>query len=159
MTNREKRHARKSWRQRKQRQKKKQTSLNRHLNDTQPPTPNTSVSDEYRQKWRSGRTRAVCYREVDKLKIKLQTKTREANRYRKRLEHIEKRTQDINSPRSKTRNLLQGKKVINAARKSLLFQNVPIMGLREKYKQAKTYRQKQLLNNFFLSNLFLRSTD
>jgi len=84
MTNREKRHARKSWRQRKQHQKKKQTSLNRHLNDTQPPTPNTSVSGEYRRKWRSGRTRAVCYREVDKLKIKLQTKTREANRCRKR---------------------------------------------------------------------------
>jgi hypothetical protein len=49
MTNREKRHARKSWRQRKQRQKEKQTSLNRHLNDTPPPTPNTSVSDEYRR--------------------------------------------------------------------------------------------------------------
>jgi len=71
MTNREKRHARKSWRQRKQRQKEKQTSLNRHLNDTPPPTPNTFVSDEYNT--RSGRKRAACYREVDKLKIKLQS--------------------------------------------------------------------------------------
>jgi len=118
MTNTEKRHARKSWRQRKQRL--------------------------LQRSWQA--------------ENKITVKPREADRYRKQLERIEKRTQYIDSPRSKTRNLFQGKKVSNAARRSLLFYNVLIMDW-----EKNTNRRKQTdrSNNLtiFLSNLFLRSTD
>ena len=157
MTNREKRYARKSWRQRKQRQKERQTSMNNLLNDTPPSTPSTSADFEYRRESRktSGRKRirrenASCYRQVEKLKVKLQVKMREADRYRKRLQRYENRTKNFDSPRTKTQNLLKGQRVCNAAKKSLLFHNVLVQGLKEKYKQARANAEKQLLDKVFI---------
>ena len=154
MTEREKRHKRKFWRQHKQ--KERNQKKNRHL-DTPPPTPPTGPfpvrlqTSSSRQRMR--RDRAKAYREIDRLKQQVIQQKKMIERYKKRLYRKSQKLKDANSPKTKTKQLLKGQKVNEHVRKTLLFHNVFLQGIKEKYQNAECEKAKQLLSKAFSSKL------
>ena len=114
---------------------------------------------------KAARTRAKGYRDLQNLKVKLDNKTKEAERYKKRWQRMQNVQGD--TPRSKTRRMLGGVKVRESVRKTLLFHNALITGLRDKYKNLKSergrYTQRSLhrecSRDTSLKNMLNRSWD
>ena len=98
---------------------------------------------------KAARTKAKGYRDLQNLKVKLDNKTKEAEIYKKRLQRMQNVQRD--TPRSKTRRMLGGVKVRESVRKTLLFHNALITGLRDKYKNLKFERDGQVYSKVVAS--------
>ena len=103
---------------------------------------------------KAARTRAKGYRDLQNRKVKLDNKTKEAERYKKRWQRMQNVQRD--TPRSKTRRMLGGVKVRESVRKTLLFHNARITGLRDKYKNLKSERERQVYSKVVASRVLKR---
>ena len=94
------------------------------------------------------------HRDLQNLKVNLDNKTKEAERYKKRWQRMQNVQRD--TPRSKTRRMLGGVKVRASVRKTLLFHNALITGLRDKYKNLKSERERQVYSKVVASRVLKR---
>ena len=157
MTEREKRHTRKKWRQRKEHQKARKKRFEK---DTPPSTPTSSPIEQTEENQEKvvvdkkvRKDRAACYRHLEQLKVKLRNKNREVERYRKRLQRTQLRLANKNSPRTKTKNVLWGQKVLTTTRRILFFHNVIIESLRKKYYELKKTRDKRVIDQLLTKSV------
>ena len=78
-----------------------------------------------------------AYRTISALQAKIQNTERRCAKYRKRLQRAAKLQQSANeTPRSKTRRLLRGAHASTELRRTLLFHNTFVDGIREKYQHV-----------------------
>lgn len=147
LTERQKRSVRKRWRKnQKQKREKDKDIANLITVNTPPDSPGNEdiyLVDGRRSSGRKKvrRDRAKAYREVKKLKVKLQKKEKEIHKYKKRLYRERARiNQGKDSPRTKTRKLLRGQSVSDEVRRKLLFHQTLVKGLRDKYKETRKKR-------------------
>ena len=82
------------------------------------------------------------------------TKSEEAERYKKRWQRMQNVQRD--TPRSKARRMLGEVKVRESVRKTLLFHNALITGLRDKYKNLKSERERQVYSKVVASRVLKR---
>ena len=99
------------------------------------------------------RDRAKAYREIDRLKQQVIQQKKMIERYKKRLYRKSQKLKDANSPKTKTKQMLKGQKVNEHVRKTLLFHNVFLQGIKEKYQNAECEKAKQLQSKAFSSKL------
>lgn len=164
MTARDKRHERRKWRHRKRDERRKK-SQPVPCADTPPPTPSPGPfpvhlkdSSERRKttKRKVKRDRSKAYRTIEQLEKELKIHKRLEERFRKRLYRNKVKQTDANSPRTKTHRLTKGQKVTASTRRIILFHNVLVEGLRRKYKDMKSEKQKQILTKAITSNLLTK---
>ena len=106
-----------------------------------------------RGRQRVRRDRSKAYREIAKRKQTADNQRRTIEKYRKRLYRRSQRTNDLDSPRTKTDSMLRGQRVSMPVKKTLLFHHVLVKGVTEKYKLMKSERSKQLLAQAFCNKL------
>ena len=122
---------------------------------TSPPVEALGVVDQpagssskKRGRKKVRKDKAKAYRQVEKLKVALYTKTKENNKYRQRLTRMrcKMRAQNCNTPRSKADAQLKQirGKVPTRVKRTLVFHNALIADLKESYHKRKTEREKQL---------------
>lgn len=160
LTERQKRSVRKRWRKnQKQKREKEKDIANLITVNTPPDSPGNEdiyLVDGRRSSGRKKvrRDRAKAYREVKKLKVKLQKKEKEIHKYKKRLYRERARiNQGKDSPRTKTRKLLRGQSVSDEVRRKLLFHQTLVKGLRDKYKETRKRRTQQEIVGILPSKL------
>jgi hypothetical protein len=151
-TDREKRKLRRKWRNAK-RKLRKETKEKSIL--TPPPSPqrvdeNLSESRK-RGRQRVKRERAKAYKKISKLEKALDRKTKDAEKYRKRYERLKKKVS--NSPRSELERTLKGHTVPSKVKRQLLFNSVVVKEIKEKMKNAKSERKKQLISRIVCGKL------
>ena len=97
--------------------------------------------------------RARLQRKIQELEQQLESERQKADRYKKRhqCEMKQSAVKAPLTPRSKTRRLLRYMKVSNDVRKTVLFHNVVIQNLQEKYVGLKSRCAKKNFQNFFES--------
>lgn len=164
MNSRQQRNTRREWKKRKQHERERKKMVTPLINITPPTSPTEGSPGPFpinlrppSQKKLSGRKRvrrerSKSYRRIQALEEKLKSANKRAERYRKQLQRC-KRTVDVDSPRTKTRLLLKGQKVNKTTRKVLLFHHVFLAGIRQKYREIKSNKEKQLLSNAIKSKL------
>ncbi|XP_062609736.1 splicing factor Cactin-like [Saccostrea cucullata] len=161
MSEREKRVTRKSWRKNRRNKRKKDKFILDAVNrtDTPPNSPTGTMerrpdtSTRGRKKVRKDRAKA--YREIKQMKVKLASVERRVEKYKKRLQRMKKNNTPrcTDSPRSKTDQLLGEQNVTEEVRRTLLFHHTVVRSIKEKYKNSKKQRNRQIIANVVSSKL------
>ncbi|CAG2213684.1 unnamed protein product [Mytilus edulis] len=165
MTEREKRRTRKHWRkhQANKRERTKQAiETNNFLSDNTPPVSpengdfqqnirRTNAQRRGRKKGEKDRSKA--YRQLKKLNVRLISAEKLNQRYRQRLHRMKKKGKlSSESPRSKTNILLKGQNVCPKRRKTLMYHFSLVEGIKQKYRDNKSEKKRQLIRNVVKSN-------
>lgn len=150
-TKREQRITRRRWRKnQKTSRASKKILVNEEHVQTPPPTPDAAPERCTNDQRRSlQRKRSKAYRDIIQLKRKLANEKRKAECYRKRyIRERSRHSRMSNSPFSKTAQQLKGigKRVPGNVRRTLLFHNVLIAHLKQKYKSTDRLRGKQTIS-------------
>jgi len=98
--------------------------------------------------------RATLYRKIDQLEKKLENERRRADRYKKRHQRVLLKNATAPTPlttRSKTRRLLRFMSVSSDVRKTLLFHNVVVQNLHQKYVSLKSRAARRKFQKLFVS--------
>ena len=91
------------------------------------------------------RRRSKAYREIARLKEKLEAKTQESQRYKKRWQRLKKTMSSTCSPRSKADKLLAGGKCTNRVRRALIYHHTLVDAIRKGYMSQKSAKQRQMI--------------
>ena len=155
MTPREHRCAKKQWKMHKQSAKRRQTLHKNQLTPPQSPALSPPIQ-ESRQKLQGrklkNRSKSKAQRKVVLLQKQLTQEKKKADMYRKRLERLSKRENKVqDTPRSKTRNLLRhlSQKTV---KKTLLFHNVLLDAIKQKYKSG-GQKSKKYISDMLRGNI------
>ncbi|MCG8046239.1 MAG: hypothetical protein N0E48_11390, partial [Candidatus Thiodiazotropha endolucinida] len=155
MTGREKRHQRKLWRNQKRKEKERQKALLL----TPPASPEILEIQQIcsRQKKQENkvrnRDRAKCYRDLKNRDKEIEILNRKVEMYKKRWLR-EKGKHLIETPRTKTRNLLKNVSrnfkdhKFSKLRRNLFMNNVVIQQIRQKYKDEKKGNKRKIASIF-----------
>jgi hypothetical protein len=157
---REQRRTRRKWSVEKRNQRQMQQMVAPVIGNTPPASPTRSPwpvvmdggasSQRQRGRKKVRKDRSKVYRDLSKTQSKLELSKRLTERYKKRLNRLKNKSTE--SPRKETRNLLRGERVKAAVKKTLLFHHALIIGLRNKYRQTKLDKEKQLLSKIITSS-------
>jgi len=100
------------------------------------------------------RNRAKLHRKIEELEKQLENERRRADRYKKRHQRALKKHASPQplTPRSKTRRLLRYMSVSSEVKKTLLFHNVVIQSLHQKYASLKSRGARRKFQNLFVSH-------
>ncbi|CAC5369505.1 unnamed protein product [Mytilus coruscus] len=166
MTEREQRRTRKHWRKhqanKRERMKQAIETNNFLANNTPPVSPEngdfqqnirrTNAQRRGRKKVRKDRSKA--YRQLKKLSVRLISAEKLNQRYRQRLHRMKNKGKlSSESPRSKTNILLKGQNVSPKVRKTLLYHFSLVEGIKQKYRDNKSEKKRQLIRNVVKSNI------
>jgi len=155
LTDREHRRLKKDWRDRQRRSR-----LCRKNAEAYSPATSTDGRDCLRQRGRKKKRRAEArsYRTITKLRNSLVAVKRAKDRYRKKLERLQKpktptglqneETPEKNTPRTKTRKILKNCTVSTPVRKTLIFHNVLIDEMQNSRKGTTTEKHRRLSLKF-----------
>jgi len=95
--------------------------------------------------------RAKLYRRIEELERQLEGERRRADRYKKRHQRaVQKSTPTPLTPRSKTRRLLRYMSVSSDVRKTILFHNVVVQNLHQKYASLRSRAARRKFQNLFI---------
>lgn len=100
------------------------------------------------------RDKSKCYKDIARLNAQLQIVRRQAEKYKKRYQRLTSKKAH-NTPRSKTRKMLLGCRVNASVKRSLLFHNVTVAAIKEKYAE-KQHRSKSMIRKIFLEKLLIK---
>ena len=117
------------------------------------PVPGSSQSQRGRRK--VARARSKCYKDLQKLTVKLQSIERKKERYRKKLERLlasNTRT-DKDTPRKQVKRMLSGCHVTNKVKRSLLLHSVTMQTIGRKYADSNEQDKRFIRNTFFTQSL------
>jgi len=148
MSDRQLRIQRKEWRRRQRLTRATESAVNLEVQATADESAVSStvsiVSSSTAGRKRVKRNRSALYRENLALREEVAKHHRMAEKYRKRCARLLKRQDKgcVNSPRKVAQEMLR-KKNNSEIRKALVFHNVLIAQVREKYRQAETLRKKR----------------
>ncbi|CAC5379288.1 unnamed protein product [Mytilus coruscus] len=166
MTEREQRRTRKHWRKhqanKRERMKQAIETNNFLANNTPPVSPEngefqqnirrTNAQRRGRKKVRKDRSKA--YRQLRKLSVRLISAEKLNQRYRQRLHRMKNKGKlSSESPRSKTNILLKKQNVSPKVRKTLLYHFSLVEGIKQKYRDNKSEKKRQLIRNVVKSNI------
>ncbi|CAG2215361.1 unnamed protein product [Mytilus edulis] len=150
------------------RRTKQAIETNNFLADNTPPVSpengdfqqnirRTNAQRRGRKKVRKDRSKA--YRQLKKLNVRLISAEKLNQRYRQRLHRMKKKGKlSSESPRSKTNILLKGQNVCPKVRKTLMYHFSLVEGIKQKYRDNKSEKKRQLIRNVVKSN-FLKNID
>ena len=174
MPKRELRAKRRDWAKikRTQRQKKKDAeTLNLVLEQcvtnlpSPPRTPQINIDPLSEQGSRQSiqgrkkirRDRSKSYREIQRLRTENEKLRKEAQKFKKRNQRLlsTNRLMCNNTPRSKTKKMLIGCRVTAEVRRSLLFHNVTVEVMKNKYAEKKQ-KNKKIIRDIFLDRLLIK---
>ena len=168
LSNREIRMQRKKWRESKQQSRSTIKLTSTPIMDETPSlnnldisgiqsTPCSSTLSESRQKTygrkKTKRNKSKVYRENEKLKLQLVEALRKAEKYKKQVQRLKIKEQNKNTPRSKTNQLIGKSQVRPEVKRMLLFSNVLLHLLRDKYKLSKSDKEKFVMTRLISSRL------
>lgn len=95
------------------------------------------------EKSRERRNKKIM-KELKELKAKLAKEKRKGEKYKKRYQRMKREAPSV-SPQSKVRELVRGQKVRSPIKRALLFHTTLVENIRQKYRNAKTEKERQLI--------------
>ena len=116
-------------------------------------TPTVTMQQKLsRRKVRRDRTRA--YRETERLRLQLAAERARTARYKKRADRAKAKALVMNeTPRSKTKKMIERAKVPDGVKKALVFHNVMYKSIQEKYVNANGENDKFVVHKMLSSKL------
>jgi hypothetical protein len=159
---REKNLKRRKWRNERRERRKKQKMSEAMIKEastvlgTPPnsPTPGPSNDDrEKRGRKKVRRDRAQAYRQVQKLKIQLKQKSKEANKYRKRWKRLMDKQENNDVDKKGKLNKAKISQRRDYKRNEALFNSVIVKELRMKMMQLKSEKDRQILSKAVTGNI------
>lgn len=103
------------------------------------------------------RRKKKIMKELKELKAKLAKEKRKGEKYKKRYQRMKREAPSV-SPQSKVRELVRGQKVRSPIKRALLFHTTLVENIRQKYRNAKTEKERQLIARV-TSGSILKSTN
>ena len=120
-----------------------------------PGTPVAGSSQRQRGRKKVASVRSKCYKDLQKLTVKLRCMERKKEMYRKKLERVlaaNSRTYE-DTPRKHVRRMLSGCQVSDSVKRSLLLHSVTMKTIRRKYADSNEKNKRFIRNTFFTQSL------